>query len=62
MEPDPVLTRLAVIETKIDQVISKDTDHEARIRRLERALWMGIGFAAALGSAVGSFVGQIPTP
>ena len=35
------------------------TDHEQRIRRLERAVWIATGVAAAIGSAVGSAIGQV---
>ena len=34
-------------------------DHEARLRRLERALWLGVGFAAALGSAAGTAASKL---
>jgi hypothetical protein len=31
------------------QTTSQQADHETRIRRLERALWMAAGFAASAG-------------
>lgn len=57
--------RLVRVETKLDGLIEaqdrrntdveKDVaDHETRLRRLERGFWLGIGAAAAIGSAAGS--------
>lgn len=51
-----VLDRLVRIETKLDNVIYLGTDHETRIRKLERALWLATGAAAAAGGTVGAFV------
>lgn len=63
---DPVTagveTRLAVMDTKLDALLNQRDDHETRIRRLERWVWIATGAAAAIGSAVGSFVGNLPTP
>lgn len=58
--PQPVLieTQLALIDQKVTQLLTQDNDHEARIRKLERMVWIATGFAAAIGSAVGSFIGQ----
>lgn len=52
--------RLVRIETLLINIASKGDDHEIRIRRLEKVLYAGIGFAAAIGSAAGSFIGQLP--
>jgi hypothetical protein len=49
-----VLERLTRIETKLDAAISRGDDHEHRLRRLERAVWVATGAAAAVGGAVGS--------
>lgn len=54
--------RLVRIETLLEQWVNDSSDHEARIRRLERWVWIATGAAAAVGSAVGSFVGNMPTP
>lgn len=51
--------RLIRIEVKLDQALHIDSDHEVRIRRLERALWTASGFAAAGGGAVGAFVARL---
>lgn len=49
-----VLERLTRIETKLDAAISRGDDHEHRLRRLERAVWLATGAAAAMGGAVGA--------
>lgn len=54
-----VLDRLVSIETKIDVSIGRVDDHEARIRRLERAVWVAAGAAAAGGGVIGSLAQQI---
>lgn len=46
--------RKLVAAQAADPTPSAVADHEQRIRRLERALWIGVGIAAAAGSAVGS--------
>ena len=51
--------RLARIEVKLDAVLSKHDDHESRLRRLERALWVVTGFAAALGGGIGSVITKL---
>lgn len=51
--------RLIRIEVKLDQALHIDSDHEVRIRRLERALWTASGFAAAGGGIVGAFVSRL---
>lgn len=51
--------RLMRIETLLVGIAARDDDHETRIRKLERALYIGMGVAAALGSAVGSTVGTL---
>jgi len=52
--------RLVRIETLLETVVADKSDHETRIRRLERNMWIGMGACAALGSAAGSFVGSLP--
>lgn len=69
------LERLVRIETKIDYMgdIFKsqearitavenripDPDHEARLRKLERAMWMVAGVAAAGGGTAGGLISQL---
>lgn len=52
--------RLVRIETLLEQIVSRDNDHETRIRKLEKIVWIGCGIAAAAGSAVGSLAGKLP--
>ena len=61
--PEPGVSdseRLIRIETLLVQFSDHTKDHETRIRRLEKVLYIGIGIAAAGGSAVGSYIGQMP--
>lgn len=61
--PEPGVSdseRLIRIETLLVQFADHTKDHETRIRRLEKVLYIGIGIAAAGGSAVGSYIGQMP--
>lgn len=51
---------LVEIHTTVRAHAVTTADHEQRLRRVERILWIGIGVAAAGGSAVGSFIGQYP--
>lgn len=52
--------RLTRLETKLDLVITRlvdgHGDHEIRIRRLERVVWVASGGAAALGGGVGALL------
>lgn len=50
--------RLVRIETKLDTFNTSSADHETRIRRLERAMWLAVG-AAGVG---GGLVGQLLAP
>lgn len=52
--------RLVRIETLLEGIADKDRDFEARLRRVERIMWVGIGLGASAGSAIGSYVGQLP--
>jgi len=56
--PELALT-VARIEVKLDQALAQHDDHEARIRRLERALWTAAGAATAAGGTVGAIVSQL---
>lgn len=50
---------LATINTKVDAILTGDKDHEQRIRRLERALYLGIGASTAFGTIAGSVVATL---
>lgn len=49
--------QLAVINTKLDVLIEQRTDHEVRIRSLERFKWVLAGVALASGG-VGASLAQ----
>lgn len=52
-EPTPpsVEAQLAVINTKLDVLITTRDDHEIRLRKIEQFKWVLIGIAAASGPA-----------
>lgn len=56
---DIVVDRLARIEVKLDQALASTSDHETRIRRLERAIWLAVGFASAGGGAAGAVISKL---
>lgn len=51
--------RLVRIETKLDLANASATDHETRIRRLERSMWLAAGAAAAGGGIVGQLIAPL---
>lgn len=56
-----LLERLARMETKLDVFLSRSDDHETRLRRVERVVWIATGFAATAGSAVGALLSKVIT-
>lgn len=50
---------VARIEVKLDQALANHADHEVRIRRLERALWMAVGAGLAGGGVAGAIAAQL---
>lgn len=53
-----VLERLTRIEVKLDTAIARGDDHETRIRRLERVVWVAAGAAATGGGVLGAIIRQ----
>ncbi|MCG3757366.1 hypothetical protein [Amycolatopsis sp. Poz14] len=54
---DQVLQTKALTEKlvqKIEAIETRDLDHEARIRSLERKVWMALGGGTTLGGAAGA--------
>ncbi|GAB3812061.1 hypothetical protein [Kribbella italica] len=51
--------RLVRIETKLDLSNTNHQDHETRIRRLERSMWLIAGAAAAGGGIAGQLVAPL---
>jgi hypothetical protein len=67
---EPTGERLARIEEKLNailtQMIGNDsrvelhiTDHETRLRKLERALWIATGAGLVAGGSAGAIVAQL---
>jgi len=50
--------RLVRIETKLDLANNNHADHEARIRKLERTVWVASGAAATVGGTLGTLLAQ----
>lgn len=51
--------RLVRIETKLDAFNTSNGDHETRIRRLEKSMWLIAGAAAAGGGIVGQLLAPL---
>jgi len=49
--------KLVNIETKIDSLAKESTDHESRIRKLEKTIYYATGAAAVLGGVIGNVLG-----
>lgn len=50
---------VARMEGKLDGVLASSADHETRIRKLERALWVAVGAGAAAGGGVAAVVSKL---
>ena len=51
---------LVEIKTLLERhTVPQLQDHENRIRRLEKAVWIAAGMATALGSAIGTALGGV---
>lgn len=56
MSADPAMNdsqRLVRIETLLEGDARTRDDHEVRIRRLERWMWLATGLAGGVGGAIG---------
>lgn len=58
MTEEALAVKLARIETKLDLALTQQFDHEGRIRKLEKAVWVATGVASACGGAVGALFSQ----
>ena len=56
---ETVAVILARMEVKLDHSLSQVTDHEARIRVLEKKVWAASGVAALIGSAGAAFITKL---
>ena len=52
-----IQTDVSDLKAVMSSVPRRLDDHETRIRKLERALWIGVGAAATVGGAIGSAAG-----
>lgn len=63
MTESEIRDRLVRIETKLDRILGDDSggleDHEQRLRRLERWMFLLTGAAATLGSSAGVVVSKL---
>ena len=51
-----VMERLGRIDAKLDLVLERVNDHEDRIRRHERLIWIAAGVSMAGGSVIGTIL------
>ena len=58
-EQTQLLVALARIETKLDSVTTGHTDHETRIRVLERKVWAAAGVAGALAAGGSAAISKL---
>lgn len=59
MEDTTVETQLAVINTKLDVLIEQRSDHETRLRSLEKFKFVLAGFCLAGGGASGALATKL---
>jgi hypothetical protein len=50
---------LARMEGKLDTLVTGHADHETRLRRVERFLWLAVGASAVAGGAAGKLAGLL---
>lgn len=53
-QPLSVEAQLAVINLKLDTLLTQRDDHETRIRNLEKFAWKQAGLVGLLSSAIGA--------
>lgn len=59
MDDNKVEIALVRIETKLDASLLQGSDHEARLRRLEKLVYLAAGAAATVGGTAGVIAQQI---
>ena len=61
VEPTPqsIEAQLAVLNTKLDVLITTRDDHETRLRKIEQFKWVVVGIAAASGPAWQAISSQV---
>lgn len=58
-EPRSIEAQLAVINTKLDLLITTRDDHEVRLRKVEQFKWVVIGVAGVAGGVAGRLAGVV---
>lgn len=58
-QPTSVEAQLAVINTKLDLLIEQRTDHETRLRALERFKWLVMGAAIVSGPVTNAIAARL---
>ncbi len=54
-----VYDKLSELVVAMSPVPKQVEDHEIRLRGLERKIWMAAGFAAAIGTGLGTLLSQL---
>lgn len=57
MTDESIRDLLIEIRTKVDMLVTQGTDHEGRLRALERTKWLALGVAMAAGGLAGRIAG-----
>lgn len=54
---EPVAVILARMEIKLDHALNQGADHEARLRLLEKKVWVASGVAALFAGFIANLLG-----
>lgn len=54
---EPVAVILARMEVKLDHTLARGDDHEARLRLLEKKVWVASGVAALFAGFIANLLG-----
>lgn len=57
--PKEIYDKLVELVVAMSPVPARMEDHETRLRSLERKIWMAAGFAAAIGTGLGTVLSQL---
>jgi hypothetical protein len=54
-----IYDKLVQLDKKVDPIPTQVSDHEVRIRAIERYLWIWIGAAGVVGAGAGQLVARL---